>query len=233
MARLLRRRHTTASVLAASAVAVVAGGGGWALGATGKSKPKPAPKVIRACASKKTGALRVARKCSRRERKLSWSVVGPMGPAGSAGAAGAAGQQGPGATALRFSDQASAALAGTVIARVGGYSFLEQCQQQTAGDQVLVSVQNPDRWLGLGSLSQQTLPTQTTATTTLTSLNASDGSLRGIAQATTPPNQSGQASVELELVDRVTNQVLDVHLAVLVDGSANLCTGAGAAIPAS
>ena len=227
MARLLRRRHTTASVLAASAIAVVVGGGGWALGATGKSKPKPAPKVIRACASKKTGALRVARKCSRRDRQLAWSVVGP------AGAAGAAGQPGSGATALRFSDQASAAPAGTVIARVGGYSFLEQCQQQTAGDQVLVSLQNPDRWLGLGSLSQQTLPTQTTATTTLTSLNASDGSLRGIAQATTPPNQSGQASVELELVDRVTNQVLDVHLAVLVDGSANVCTGAGAAIPAS
>jgi hypothetical protein len=63
--------------------------------------------VIRACANKKTGALRIARKCRHGERSVSWSKAGPAGrpgPAGAtgatgaAGAAGAAGPQGPGAT---------------------------------------------------------------------------------------------------------------------------------------
>jgi hypothetical protein len=56
---------------------------------------------ITACVKKKgktKGAMRVASKCKRGERKLSWNKVGPtgpQGPAGATGATGASGQTGP------------------------------------------------------------------------------------------------------------------------------------------
>ena len=64
----------------------------------------PAPATIRACASKSDGRLRVARRCARGERAVSWNVRGPAGapgpggpagPAGATGAAGPAGARGP------------------------------------------------------------------------------------------------------------------------------------------
>jgi hypothetical protein len=56
--------------------------------------------VIRACANKKTGALRLASKCRRSERRVSWSVQGPAGlqglrgPTGQAGLPGSKGETG-------------------------------------------------------------------------------------------------------------------------------------------
>ena len=71
--------------------------------------------VIRACANKRTGALRLANKCRKGERSVTWSQTGPQGERGLAGAngvngapgtTGAKGQQGkegpqgPGATSF-------------------------------------------------------------------------------------------------------------------------------------
>ena len=71
--------------------------------------------VIRACANKKTGALRLANKCRKGERSVSWSQTGPQGARGLAGANGVngapgttgskgqqgeEGAQGPGATSF-------------------------------------------------------------------------------------------------------------------------------------
>jgi len=54
--------------------------------------------TMKACANKKTGALRliVGKKgCSKRERRVSLSSIGPSGPQGNPGPQGAAGAQGP------------------------------------------------------------------------------------------------------------------------------------------
>jgi hypothetical protein len=151
-----------------------------------------------------------------------------MGPMGAPGA------QGPGAAGLHFSDQATAAPPGTVIGRIGGFTFTEQCQTTSTGAiQATVSVQNPASWHGFETSSAQLLSAQTTATTTLSSASASDGSLRTITTALAPPTKSGQVGLELELLNQVTNQVIDVHMGVLVDATSNLCAGIGAAVPAS
>jgi len=58
--------------------------------------------VIRACANKKTGALRIASRCKRSERHVSWNSVGPSGRTGLRGATGPRGfSGGTGATGLQ------------------------------------------------------------------------------------------------------------------------------------
>ena len=90
--------------MAVALAALLAACGGFAIAAS-----SPKTRVIRACASKKTGALRLATKCRRRERFVSWNQTGPQGlqgprgrgvagargAAGANGATGAQGQQGP------------------------------------------------------------------------------------------------------------------------------------------
>jgi hypothetical protein len=79
--------------LAFALLALVAASSGLAVAATSSSGP-----VIRACAKKKGGALRLASKCRRSERAVSWSQAGPrglQGLRGLTGAAGAAGATGP------------------------------------------------------------------------------------------------------------------------------------------
>jgi hypothetical protein len=74
--------------MAVALVALIAATAGLAL-ASSSGGP-----VIRACANKKTGALRLARKCRHRERSVSWNRTGPAGRLGAAGAAGPQGLQG-------------------------------------------------------------------------------------------------------------------------------------------
>lgn len=108
MPRMSRPSLPWLAVALAVAVVVVAG---LALAATQASP------VVRACADKKSGALRLAAKCTRTERAVRWSQVGPegkpgatgaagpqgaQGPAGAAGATGAAGPQGPAGTARAY-----------------------------------------------------------------------------------------------------------------------------------
>ncbi len=89
--RTIRRHLTYPKVAATLAVFLAAGGAAWAASSS--------PGVIRACYKKHGGALRVASRCKRGEKPLSWSQIGPRGVAGAAGAKGTTGLRGaPGAT---------------------------------------------------------------------------------------------------------------------------------------
>ena len=83
--------------MAIAVSALLAASAGLAVAATSTGVP-----VIRACANKKTGALRLASKCRRNERAISWNKNGPQGtpgPTGGSGTTGATGAQGsPGPT---------------------------------------------------------------------------------------------------------------------------------------
>jgi hypothetical protein len=82
----------TLSYAVVAVVAVVAAGGSWALAATTSG-------AIHACASKKSGALRLAGKCSKKhERGVSWNARGPQGPRGASGAKGTNGTNGTNGT---------------------------------------------------------------------------------------------------------------------------------------
>jgi hypothetical protein len=99
MPHLLRTSRALSYLVAAAAGALLAGGG-WAIAASSSG-------VIRACSGKKGGALRIATKCKKSERSVSWNqqglrglqgpvgATGAQGPAGSAGAAGLQGATGP------------------------------------------------------------------------------------------------------------------------------------------
>jgi Lamin Tail Domain/Collagen triple helix repeat (20 copies) len=88
--------------LLAAAIAVAALGGGG-LVAAAASRNDGSPSVIRACAHRVNGKLRLAGSaghCRPNERAVSWNVQGPTGPPGPAGAgptgpAGATGPAGP------------------------------------------------------------------------------------------------------------------------------------------
>jgi hypothetical protein len=70
-------------------------------------KPKRKPAAIKACASKRTGRLRLApkrRRCARGERQLMWNVRGPRGPRGQKG--GPRNQASGGAPAVIFTARA-------------------------------------------------------------------------------------------------------------------------------
>jgi hypothetical protein len=82
------KSHISYSNVAATLALLLAiGGGSYALAASGGN-------TITACAKKKGGALRIASRCRRGERKLSWNKVGPrglQGPGGLQGPPGVAG----------------------------------------------------------------------------------------------------------------------------------------------
>ena len=73
---------------------LLCGVSGFAIAQSGSA----APNKIKACAKKKGGALRLGKKCRKRERRVTWAVRGPTGltgPRGEAGIAGKDGVQGP------------------------------------------------------------------------------------------------------------------------------------------
>jgi hypothetical protein len=69
-------------------LATVIAGGGMAFAASSTAK------TIKACASKKTGALRLASTCKKTEKKVTWSVTGPEGAKGARGVPGGTGVRG-------------------------------------------------------------------------------------------------------------------------------------------
>jgi hypothetical protein len=89
--------------------------------------------VIRACASKKTGALRLANRCRKSERSVSWSQTGPQGVRGLAGANGAAGSAGANGAAGAKGEQGPQG--------PGAVSFTSTLPEGTT-DQPLVSYPN-------------------------------------------------------------------------------------------
>jgi hypothetical protein len=86
------RRFAPSAVLLAAVVVLGLAVGGLAVAAVSSS-----PSQIKACASKKTGALRVITKgkCAKSEKAVAWQKQGVAGRAGAAGAAGPAGPAGP------------------------------------------------------------------------------------------------------------------------------------------
>src|SRR5215831_17893198 len=123
-----------ASLLIAAVVAALLAGG-YALGASTSSTS-----TIRACANKKSGALRLAGKkgrCPRHYRKLSWSVTGPRGSAGvpgtagsngspgTAGTPGGVGPQGPGAIGINVVEPAGTS--NFPVAKVGDFTVVGSC----------------------------------------------------------------------------------------------------------
>jgi hypothetical protein len=119
MKRLLSGR--TGSALAVGVVAALAAGGGYAI-AAGTSN------TIRACASKTTGALRVASRCKSTENALSWNRVGPTGPRGLPGA------PGPGAKVVVYNAAAvSQSEVPKKIGTVGPWTIYGQCVIDNTG----------------------------------------------------------------------------------------------------
>src|ERR1700759_1568713 len=78
-------RVVSCAVVAVAAAAI--GAGGLAFAAAGG-------RVLNACANKKSGALRLATKCKKHERSVSWNVAGPRGLEGPQGATGSQGAPG-------------------------------------------------------------------------------------------------------------------------------------------
>jgi hypothetical protein len=69
---------------------LLAGVSGLAIAQSGSA----APKKVKACAKKKGGALRLGKKCRKRERRVTWAVRGPTGLPGPRGEAGIVGKDG-------------------------------------------------------------------------------------------------------------------------------------------
>jgi hypothetical protein len=81
-------RFIPSPAMAVALAVLVAAGGGLALAATTSSS------VIKACENKRSGALRIARKCRHNERRVSWNIQGPQGNRGFAGSKGIKGATG-------------------------------------------------------------------------------------------------------------------------------------------
>jgi hypothetical protein len=89
--RAIRRRLTYSNVVSTACLFLLLGGVTWA--AVGTGGPP-----IHSCYSKRTGALRIATRCKRSERTLTWNKFGAQGPSGRNGAKGSNGANGlPGA----------------------------------------------------------------------------------------------------------------------------------------
>ena len=104
MKRLSAIRATPAIV--AGIVGLLIGGGGYAIAAGGGGK-------VNACVHKANGDLYIKSKCQRRDRKISWSKVGPRGATGAAGRTGPAGP-------VKLDTVTSAAIANAAGAQTGG-----------------------------------------------------------------------------------------------------------------
>jgi hypothetical protein len=100
---------------AVAAITALAGAGGYAVAASGND-------AIHACASKRTGTLRLAKSCNRHERSVSWAKSGPAGARGPQGPPGTNGHAGAAATKLFVLDD----IDGNVVRSSGGVSVSQQ-----------------------------------------------------------------------------------------------------------
>ena len=67
------------ALVASACTALALGGIALATDLVADRTPAAAPKM-NGCANKQTGALRLANRCKKTERKVSWAIVGPVGP---------------------------------------------------------------------------------------------------------------------------------------------------------
>jgi len=219
--------------LVAVTALVLAAGGGWALAASKGS-------AIHACANKKSGALRVAGKCRKREHGLTWNIRGPAGSRGLQGAAGAigpqgpagsTGPQGPGATGLQFSS--TPVLFGKTFGQAGAYTFKAFCVPKGGGIiEEIVTAGNQNGWQGYGTVSTES-GSASSATTTLTAPSGSGGLGGALWTFNVPSGQTMRVGGDFQLLDPTLKTVLQVHLSSNIDAVAETCDGIGDAIPAS
>ncbi|HEX8752390.1 MAG TPA: hypothetical protein VF731_03145 [Solirubrobacterales bacterium] len=87
MKRFLKSTPGAAVLIGALALVVAAAGGAWAASGSGSGK-------ITVCVSKSDGTLYQAKKCHKKDKKLSWNAKGQQGPAGPAGKDGTNGTNG-------------------------------------------------------------------------------------------------------------------------------------------
>ena len=126
MKRISAIRATPA--IAAGIVGLLIGGGGYAIAAGGGG-------TVNACVHRANGGLYIKSKCQRRDRKISWSKVGPQGRTGAAGprgATGASGATGP-AGPVKLDTVTSAAIANPAGAQTGGSVSCPAGQFATGG----------------------------------------------------------------------------------------------------
>ena len=145
--------------MAVAVAALLAAGTGLAVAASSSSP------VIRACANKKTGVLRLANKCRKSERSVSWNQSGVQGPQGLTGATGAPGAtgaqgnegqrgpQGPGATS--FTATLAEGSPATTIARLEN-GLVVEARCGTAGniELLLATADTSTKFQGSGTVDK-------------------------------------------------------------------------------
>jgi hypothetical protein len=219
MRKFVLRSPRLASILATAAV-VLAASGGWAVGATTGSS-------IHACASKMTGALRLARRCGRKERPVVWNVQGPPGLIGNTG------PQGPGATALHYRVAVTAPGPPTQLATSGPFTFTEQCQPGTGTVEAILNVTASDPWHGYGTDIVKDFNAGPSAATYELGPTFAAGTTYALADVTTPNSDDVVQAVNFQLVDDSTGQVYVINATIEAGGFHGICDGVGAVIPAS
>jgi hypothetical protein len=154
--------------LGVALVALLLACGGFAYASTtGES-------VIPACANKKTGALRIARRCKRNERHVSWNAIGPQGrpgarglngsrgpngaqgPPGATGGTGPQGPQGPGATS--FATTLEAGASATLATLSNGVTITGACNTEVEAHFVVTGAtlqMSGQRFIGGSSMVEE------------------------------------------------------------------------------
>ncbi len=160
MRKSVRGNISYANVMATVAVFVALGGGAYA--ASGRLVAGNG--AIKACVSKKGGALRVVksnRHCPKGTSNLSFNQKGPIGPVGPAGAAGAVGPQGPaGITGETRWGNVQIAEGGPdkVVATIGPFTLSARCDVTGDGSYWLTTTATGDWVYGEDSSSSELTP---------------------------------------------------------------------------
>ncbi len=219
-------RRIMSSLLPSPAMAVAfivlaAVSGGLAIAATSPGGP-----VIKACANKQTGALRLAGKCHHNERSIRWNQIGPQGPTGLAGAtgasgaSGAAGQTGPqGPGAIPIVSSVVGPRTPFPIATVGPWTVYASC---TFG--VSVNILGPGHYYDTTVSGE---PGISTATAT----HINNGAMGEAGVTANTPGANQQLYADIQLTSGATIYEVRLQMTETGSGPSNPCTVTGSAIP--
>lgn len=168
---------------------------------------------------------------------MSWSIQGPpgvTGPQGATGQPGATGAQGPGATALHFSDSATSSSPPlTAFATAGPFTFAEQCELTGGGVEAILTATSNDRWGGYGSISNQDITSGSPATTDIGSLGLSAGERADLAEVPTSASDQSVTTADYQVEDQSTGHMYEIAVSVSAIGGNRTCNAFGAVMPAS
>jgi len=189
----------------------------------------PKSPVIRACANKKTGALRLAGSCRRSERSVSWNQTGTPGAGGAAGPVGATGQagasggpgltgpQGPGATQIVSS--VTGPRTSFQIATVGPWTVRMEC---TVG--VAVNIVGPGHFYETTIAGEPGISTPTTT-------HVNNGAMGEAGVTANTPGANMQMFFEVQLISGATMYEVRLQMTETGSGPSNPCTVTGSATP--